>query len=280
MADVSGSPWNENAPSERQVRHAAFLAGVIRLAQEFETAYRPRRTATPADRELLHLVAYGLLIRSVEVCEGMRLLRESPVQSALLRILAEAFVNLQFIECEPGKRADRARNFHDFWDVNRLKFLREVGRRFPGLLEQASTSDADLKAKLDPHRDRFCHKRGDGSEYWDWERLDLVSRVEAAAKALGTDVSDPERHTRIVALYQETNPYVHSGFRSLMASLVPGTGVEAMRPRVVAQDEPINASLIASALLLDLLAVCTRVFDCSDFDARIEALSKECIAAQ
>ena len=79
-------------------------------------------------------------------------------------------------------------------------------------------------------------------------------------------------------LYQETNPYVHSGMKSLLDSIAIGGGREAVRPSLRAPRRNIHVALMAASLLTDLLAVCTRLFDCSEFDREIEALSKECLS--
>lgn len=276
MTKPDSDPWLAPALSARQEQHRRALTKAIRLAQDFEASYRPRRIESPGDHELLSYVAYAHLVRTIELCRGVLDLRESPVQYVLMRVLCETFINLQFIECEPEKRIDRAKNFHDFSDVNRWRLLREIGRRFPHVLRQAGTTDAKLNTELDVHRDRFSHKRSDGSEYWDWDRLDLVARVEAYAKAPREREADPTRHSRIVALYQETNPYVHSGMWSLMDSLIAADG--AVRPRLMSEELEINASLVAATLLVDLLATCTRILDCSDFDEQIVAMQKEFLA--
>ena len=273
MTEPDSDPWLAPALSALQVQHRRALTNAIRLAQDFEAAYRPRRVERPGDRELLSYVAYAHLVRTIELCRGILDLRESPVQYVLMRVLCETFINLQYIECEPEKRIDRAKNFHDFSEVNRWRLLRDIGRRFPHILRQAGTTDAELKTELDVHRDRFYHKQSEGSEYWDWERLDLVARVEAYAKVTREQEADPARQLRIVALYQETNPYVHSGMRSLMDSLIVEDG--AMRPRLMSEESEINASLHAAALLVELLATCTRILDCYEFDERIVAMQKE-----
>lgn len=275
LTEPESDPWLAPALSARQEQHRQVLTKAIRLAQDFEATYRPRRVERPGDRELLSYVAYAHLVRIIELCRGVLDLRESPVQNVLMRVLCETFINLQFIECEPEKRIDRAKNFHDFSDVNRWRLLLEIGRRFPHILRQAGRTDAELKTELDVHRDRFSHKRSDGSDYWDWERLDLVARVEAYAKVTREQEADPTRPLRIVALYQETNPYVHSGMRSLMDSLIAADGDEVIHPRLMSKEQEINSSLLAAALIADLLATCTRILDCSDFDERIEAMRKE-----
>lgn len=273
MTEPDSDPWLVPALSARQEQHRRALTKAIQLAQEFEAAYRPRHIERLGEHELLNFVAYAHLVRIIELCRGVRDLRESPVQNVLMRVICETFINLQFIECEPEKRIDRAKNFHDFRDVNRWRLLREIGRRFPHLLRQSGKTDAELKTELDVHRDRFCHKRSDGSEYWDWDRLNLVARVEAYAKVLGEQ--EANLYSRIVGLYQETNPYVHSGMRSLMDSLIAADNDEVFRPRLISEEQEINSSLLAAALLADLLATCTRILDCSDFDERIEAMRKE-----
>lgn len=275
MTEPDSDPWVAPALSARQEQHRRVLKKAIRLAQDFEAAYRPRHVESPGDRELLNYVAYAHLVRTIELCRGVLDLRESPVQYVLMRVLCETFINLRFIECDPEKRIDRAKKFHDFSEVNRWRLLREIGRRFPHILRQNGTTDAELKTKLDVHRDRFSHKRSDGSEYWDWERMDLVARVEAYAKVGREQEADPALQLGIVNLYQETNPSVHSGMWSLMDSLIAADGDEAVRPRLMSEEPEINASLHAAAVLVDLLCTCTRILDCFDFDERIVAMNKE-----
>jgi hypothetical protein len=63
---------------------------------------------------------------------------------------------------------------------------------------------------------------------------------------------------------------------SLMDSLIAADG--AVRPRLMSEELEINASLVAATLLVDLLATCTRILDCSDFDEQIVAMQKEFLA--
>ncbi len=272
MTSQTPFAWKEPPLTKSERTQRAKLRKAILLAQRFETAYRPSRTRRPGDREWLELVTYAHLVRAIQIAEGILRLRENPVQYVLMRVLCETFINLQYIESDPALAVKRARNFCDFGQVSRLRVLLEIARRFPHIPRAGDV--ADLKARLKRHESRFRHARS----HWDWDKLDLVSRVEAYAKEVEKRGEDPERYKRIVALYQETNPYVHSGMKSMQDSITRGGGREAFRPSLRAPRRNIHAAGMTASLLTDLLAVCTRLFGCSAFDREIEDLSEECLS--
>ena len=64
LTEPESDPWLAPALSARQEQHRRVLKKAIRLAQDFEAAYRPRRVESPGGRELLSYVAYAHLVRT------------------------------------------------------------------------------------------------------------------------------------------------------------------------------------------------------------------------
>jgi hypothetical protein len=140
-------------------------------------------------------------------------LKENPVEYILLRALFEAFMNLRFILADSATCMARARNFYDFGDVSRLRLLLEIARRFPYV--PLTGQVIKLKRDLEKYKSRFLHKRSDSSTYWDWDKLDLVSRIESIGKSMNSSKSEAAKFRRYIAIYQETNPY--GSFRNVFA---------------------------------------------------------------
>ena len=118
----------------------------------------------------------------------------------------------------------------------------------------------------------MVHKRSDNSTYWDWERLDLVSRVENIGKRMKSSKEDKNKFKRIVTLYQETNPYVHSGMLSLKDSIDRGGGGEAIRPKLRARHSKIGVPFVAASLLLELMTSVRDSLNVHAYDNEIRTL--------
>jgi hypothetical protein len=83
---------------------------------------------------------------------------------------------------------------------------------------------------------------------------------------------DASKFKRIVALYQETNPYVHCGMLSLLESIDRGGGGDAARPKLRVQHSKFGVPLVAATLLVDIIAVARDGLNLSAYDAEIESL--------
>jgi hypothetical protein len=227
-----------------------------------------------------HLLAQGKsILVTAHTTKALRVLRDKvpdvlqplcvAVQFVLLRILCEAFINLRFILADTNETATRSRNFYDFAEVNRLRLLLEITRRFPHIPQRGQADN--LRRHLEKYEPRFLHKRSDTSTYWDWDKLDLVSRVESIGKTMILE-QDASKFKRIVALYQETNPYVHCGMLSLLESIDRGGGGDAARPKLRVQHSKFGVPLVAATLLVDIIAVARDGLNLSAYDAEIESL--------
>ncbi len=262
--------WREPPFSELEKTQRAKLFRALKLARRFERLARPRKTGKIGDEDILRLVTYAHLIRSIQLCKGILDLKENPIEYVLLRTISEAFVNIRFILLDPAQAVTRARNFYDFAEVNRLRLLLEIARRFPHIPLRGQ--EENLKKRLKKYRPRFLHKRSDNSTYWDWERLDLVSRVENIGKTMKSSNKDKKKFKSIVALYQETNPYVHSGMLSLKDSIDRGGGGEAIRPKLRARHSKIGVPFVAASLLLELMTSVRDSLNVHAYDNEIRTL--------
>jgi hypothetical protein len=205
----------------------------------------------------------------IQLCKGILDLRENPVEYILLRVFFEAFVNFRYIFSEQDERPRRAKNFADFSEVSRLRLMQEIARRFPHIPQPVDS--AILNGSLEKYKNRFRHKRSDDSPYWDWDKLDLVSRVESIGKTYKSR-EDANKFKRIVALYSETNPYVHSGMYSLKDSLDTAGGGEAVRPKLRARHDLIGVPRLAATLLVETLGFASEVLDVHAFEREITSL--------
>ena len=264
--------WREPPLNNVEKAQRAKLTRVLKIARRFERAARPRTTRRLGDRDYVRLVIYAHLIRSIQLCKAIVDLRENPVEYVLLRTLSEAFINLRFILSDAAQTITRARNFYDYAEVNRLRLLLEIARRFPHI--PLKGHENNLRRSLEKYKPRFLHKRSDNSTYWDWDKLDLVSRVEDIGKSMKSSKEDANKFRRIVALYQETNPYVHCGMLSLMDSIDRGGGGEAIRPKLRAKSSEIGVPFVAATLLADAMAAAGDTLNVVAYEREIRLLAK------
>jgi len=269
-SDTTPLGWREPPLTTLERTQRGKLSRVLKIARRFERAARPRKTKRVGDKHILHLVIYAHLIRSIQLCKGILDLKENPVEYALLRTLTEAFINLRFILSDPTQTLTRARNFYDFAEVNRLRLLLEIARRFSHI--PLKGQENNLRRHLEKHKPRFLHKRSDNSTYWDWDKLDLVSRVENIGKTMKSSKEDANKFRRIVALYQETNPYVHCGMLSLIDSIDRGGGGEAICPKLRARHSEIGVPFVAATLLVDMMAVASDTLNVLAYEHEIRSL--------
>jgi hypothetical protein len=241
-----------------------LLARVIDLSQRFERAHRLRRTPNPGDAGIVHFVMYAHLVRGIHLAQAILLMRGNTTQTAVLRLLTEILTNAQYIECDPAMAVERAWNFHDFYEVNRLRVLIEMADRLKTVASKIDV--AAERAKLAALAPRFKHAKG-----WDWDKRNLVDRVVAVEKAAVVRGHKPHPNTSIVVLYQHANPHVHSGMIAMFESVEPGSRGEALQPRM---HSPMQVAdpLFAASALADLLGACTRAFSSSAYDTEIQAL--------
>jgi hypothetical protein len=102
----------------------------------------------------------------------------------------------------------------------------------------------------------------------------LVDRVHAIARAEKERGRDEVGIRRLLALYTDTNAFVHSGMISMNEFMAKESGVE-MRPqsrswRIGRVDPP----LLAAQLLRDVMAVVTRIVGIDSFDGDITKLDE------
>ena len=263
-SDITPLGWREPPLNNLEKTQRAKLYRALKIAKRFERAARPRKIRRLGKQVIFRLVINAHLIRSIQLCKGILDLKENPVEYVLLRPLAEAFINLCFILSDPAQAITRARNFYDFAEVNQLRGLLEIARRFPHIPQKGQESN--LKRNLKKYKPRFFHHR------WDWDKLDLVSRVENIGKTMKSLKEDGDKFRRIVALYQETNPYVHCGMLSLMDSIDRGGGGEAIRPKLRARHSEIGVPFVAAALLVDTIATASDNLNVHAYDGEIRSL--------
>lgn len=270
--DITPLGWRDPPLNNLEKTQRAQLFSVLRLARRFERAARPRKTRRLGGQDVLRLIIYAHLIRSIQLCKGILDLKENSVEYILLRALCEAFINLRFILSDPEQTITRAQNFCDFADVNDLRLRLEIARRFPHIPRKGQ--EDSLRKRLDKYKSRFLHKRSDESTYWDWDKLDLVSRVENIGKTMKSSKEDANKFRRIVALYQETNPYVHCGMFSLFDSIDRGGGGDAIRPKLRARHSEIGVPLVAATLLVDTMAATSDILNVLAYEGEIGSLAK------
>ncbi len=257
--------WREPQLTSIEKRQRALLRSAIRLGHKLERAARLRSFRPSRERDWVRLVAYGHVVRAIQVCKGIHDLRENPVEMVLMRTLLELYVNLRYITLDPSTAPEKARNFHDFGTVSAIQHLLGIVARLPHIPRPGDESH--LREQLRSYETRFKHGRS-----WAWDKRDLIARVESIGKAERA-AGRHDKETRIAALYKECNPYVHSGMNSLYDSITRGGGMDAVRPKLRATKSSTSIALLASALIADLLLVAGEALNVSAYEKSAQALS-------
>lgn len=264
--------WAPLELTSLEKRHCSYLRRVIRLAERMERVARFRRVSVMTDDLYPAYVAAVSLVRAIQLARGvLELQRDQAPAMACIRVLLELHVNLYYIECDPEQASERAKRFHDFQDVSRLRLLAEIAERFPKL----GANPQDYRAELEPHRDRFRFAKCEHDERWDWDDLSLVGRVHAIAKAEKRRGGDAAGVRRLLSLYTDTNAFVHSGMISMSEFMAKESGIE-IRPQARSwRIGRIDPSFLATQLLRDVMTVVTRVARIDSFDRDISKLDDQ-----
>lgn len=222
---------------------------------------------------MIRAVTHAHLVRAIHLASALLRLREHVAGFAFIRSLCEAHINVHYILCELAQQATRAQDFHDFFDVNKLRILSEIARRFPHLVQQINPGQ--VAQQLNALKPRFYHQPTNGTPYWDWDKRNVIARAQHFAKVRATSKAERESLERIIALYQEANPHVHGGMFSTADTMEFDANGTPIRPKLRLDWIGRFLSVLAAQMLLEIVRESAPVLGTSGIAESIETAARK-----
>ncbi len=263
--------WREPWPSRAQRLGRASLRRCVLLSQQFETRARSQYAPLSGSPAVVRVVVHAHVLRAIHLATALSRLREHVAGFALIRGMCEAYINLHYILCEPSQMATRAQDFHDFFEVNKLRLLADIARQYPS--RAAQINPAQVAQRLNALKPRFFHRS------WDWDKRSVVGRAQRFAKVRATSPAERESLERIITLYQEANPHVHGGMFSIAEGMEFDANGTPVRPKHRLERTGRFAAVLTAQMLLEMLSSAAPVLGVAGFTEKIEAAAKQNVRA-